>query len=213
MPDPFTLLNARGAARPVDPVPPAEDGLRRRGDSGAGGTRAQQRTHGTEPLRHTPPHGQALRLRAKAARQRTLVPDPRERIDLGRQRIDLRVRPLTRTLSVLLVALLAASALAVAGSASAARSAPVLTLTTGTKTYRGTGITSLGALGLRRTARVTWRHPSGGRLKLETGPRSFPLVTTVKRSGSIKLRAGTYRELRVATRGGWRIDISILSKR
>jgi hypothetical protein len=66
---------------------------------------------------------------------------------------------------------------------------------------------------LRRTARLTWRHPRGGRLKLETGPQRFPLVTTVKRSGSIKLRAGTYRELRVVTRGGWRIDTSTLSKR
>jgi hypothetical protein len=186
---------------------------------GAGAIRAQdvpgrsERTDGTEPLRHTPHHRQALRLRARAARRRTLAPDPRQRIDLGCQRIDLRVRPLTRTLSVLLVALLAAGALAVAGSASAARSAPVSTLTTGTKTYRGTGITSLGALRLRHTARLTWRHPRGGRLKLQTGPQHFPLVTTVKRSGSIRLRAGTYRELRVVAGGGWRIDISILSKR
>jgi hypothetical protein len=164
-------------------------------------------------LRHTPHHRQALRLRAKTARQRTLAPDPRQRVDLGCQRTDLRVRPLTRTLSVLLVALLAAGALAVAGSASAARPTPVLTLTKGTKTYKGTGTRSLGGLDLRRTARLTWRHPRGGRLKLETGPQRFPLVTTVKRSGSIKLRAGTYRALRVVTRGGWRIDISTLSKR
>jgi hypothetical protein len=157
---------------------------------GAGAIRAQdvpgrsERTHGTEPLRHTPHHRQALRL-----------------------------RPLTRPLSVLLVALLAAGALAVAGSAWAVRSARVPTLATGTKTYRGTGITSLGALGVRHTARLTWRHPRGGRLKLQTGPQHFPLVTTVKRSGSIRLRAGTYRELRVVAGGGWRIDISILPKR
>ena len=164
---------------------------------GAGAIRAQdvpgrsERIHGTEPLRHTPHHLQALRLhpRATAAGQRGLA------------------------LSVLLVALLAAGALAVAGSAAAARPAPVPTLTTGTKTYRGTGITSLGALTVRHTARLTWRHPRGGRLKLQTGPQHFPLVTTVKRSGSVRLRAGTYRQLRVVAGGGWRIDISILSKR
>lgn len=164
-------------------------------------------------MRYTPHHRQALRLRATAAGQRALAPHPRQRIDPGCQRIDPRARPLTRPLSVLLVALLAAGALAVAGSASAARSAPVSTLTTGTKTYRGTGITSLGALNVRHTARLTWRHPRGGRLKLQTGPQHFPLVTTVKRSGSIRLRAGTYRQLRVVAGGGWRIDISILSKR
>jgi hypothetical protein len=141
------------------------------------------------------------------------VPDPCQRGDLGCQRIDLRVLALDRTLSILLVALLAAGVLAVAGSASAARSVPVLTPTAGTKTYRGTGITSLGALGVRRTARLTWRHPRGGRLRLETGPQHFPLVTTVKRSGSIRLRAGTYRQLRVVTLGGWRIDIRTLSTR
>jgi hypothetical protein len=168
---------------------------------GAGAIRAQdvpgrsERTHGTEPLRHTPHHLQALRLRPRVTAARQITPAPH------------------RLLSVLLVALLAAGALAVAGSASAARSAPVPTLTTGTKTYRGTGMTSLGALGVRRTARLTWRHPRGGRLRLETGPQHFPLVTTVMRSGSIRLRAGTYRQLRVVTRGGWRIDISTLSKR
>jgi hypothetical protein len=148
-----------------------------------------------------------------AVRQRALMSDARQRIDLGCVRIGLRALSLTRTLAVLLGALLAAGVLAVAGSASVARSAPVSTLTSGTKTYRGTGIMALGALSLRHTARLTWRHPHGGRLKLETGPQRFPLVSTVKPRGSIRLRAGTYRGLRVVTGGGWRIEISTLSKR
>jgi hypothetical protein len=34
-------------------------------------------------------------------------------------------------------------------------------------------------------------------------------VITSSRSGSVRLRAGTYRGLRTLTRGGWRITITV----
>ena len=67
-------------------------------------------------------------------------------------------------------------------------------------------------LRLRRTAKLTWRHPAGGELRLLTSVRGggqFPLVTTAARSGSVRLRAGTYRGLRVQATGGWRITAAI----
>jgi len=102
-----------------------------------------------------------------------------------------------------------------AGSATRAEWAPAavgaVTLTQGQKIYRGSGNQGLGTLRLKRTAKLTWRHPGGGRLRLLTSAsrgRQFPLVTTTFKSGSVRLRAGTYRGLRVLTRGGWRITIT-----
>jgi hypothetical protein len=86
-----------------------------------------------------------------------------------------------------------------------------VTLTQGQKIYRGSGNKDLGVLRLKRTAALTWRHPGGGRLRLLTSAsrgRQFPLVTTTFRAGSVRLRAGTYRGLRVLTRGDWRITIT-----
>jgi hypothetical protein len=90
-----------------------------------------------------------------------------------------------------------------------------VTLTNGQKVYRGTGNRSLGTLRLTRTARLTWRHPRGGRFRLLTSAsrgRRFPLVSTTFRTGSVRLRAGTYRGLRVQTRGGWRITITTVKR-
>ena len=86
------------------------------------------------------------------------------------------------------------------------------TLSQGQKVYRGSENQSLGTLRLKRTAKLAWRHPSGGRFRLLTSAsrgRQFPLVTTAFRKGSVRLRAGTYRGLRVLTRGGWQITITI----
>lgn len=101
-----------------------------------------------------------------------------------------------------------------AGGASAAAT-PSIRLSKGQHIYRGTGNRKLGILRLTRTARLTWRHPRGGRFRVLTkaGKSEFPLVTTVARRGTVKVRAGTYRGLRAATRGGWRITITILKSR
>jgi hypothetical protein len=98
---------------------------------------------------------------------------------------------------------------------SARKVARTVTLTQGQKVYRGSGNRSLGTLSMRRTARLAWRHPSGGRFRLLTSAsrgRRFPLVTTSFRAGSVRLRAGTYRGLRVQTRGGWQITITTLKR-
>jgi hypothetical protein len=42
--------------------------------------------------------------------------------------------------------------------------------------------------------------------------RQFPLVITSSRTGSVRLRAGTYRGLRMLTRGGWRITLTVLKR-
>lgn len=126
---------------------------------------------------------------------------------------------MTRRLTALLVGVaVTAGAIAVVAGASAqsARTPAAVrtvTLSEGQRIYRGTGNRGLGTLLLRRTAKLTWRHPSGGRLRvLTSGPRGlqFALVSTAFRTGSVRLRAGTYRNLRVQTRGGWRITITTL---
>jgi hypothetical protein len=126
-----------------------------------------------------------------------------------------------RRVTALLVGTAVAAAVAPVAAESSARSesarkvAKTVTLTQGQKVYRGTGNRSLGTLRLRRTARLAWRHPSSGRFRLLTSAsrgRQFPLVTTTFRAGSVRLRAGTYRGLRVQTRGGWRITITTLKR-
>jgi hypothetical protein len=111
-------------------------------------------------------------------------------------------------------AALVAAAVAAAGAAPAAPAArPVtVTLRKGQHVYRGQGNSSLGTLRLLRAAKLSWRHPPGGSLRLVTSAgrgRQFPLVITSSRSGSVRLRAGTYRGLRTLTRGGWRITIAV----
>jgi hypothetical protein len=122
-----------------------------------------------------------------------------------------------RLTALLVIATVAATATTVAASSEAAPAAgKTVTLASGQKVYRGTGNTSLGTLRVTRTARITWGHPSGGRLRLMTSAsrgQQFPLVTTTFRKGSVRLRAGTYRGLRVEARGGWRITITILRRR
>jgi hypothetical protein len=125
-----------------------------------------------------------------------------------------------RRVTALLVGAAVATAVAPATAGSAARSertaaATTVTLSQGQKVYRGSGNRSLGTLRLRRTARLTWRHPPGGRFRLLTSAsrnRRFPLVTTTFRTGSVRLRAGTYRGLQVLARGGWRITITIVNR-
>jgi hypothetical protein len=115
-----------------------------------------------------------------------------------------------------LTALLLALVTAAIGAAAAPAATGTATLASGQKVYRGTGNRGLGALRLLRTAKLTWRHPHGGRLTLLTsaaGGRRVPLVTTTFKSGSVRLRAGTYRGLRVQTHGGWRITITALARR
>jgi hypothetical protein len=126
-----------------------------------------------------------------------------------------------RRVTALLVGAAVATAVAPVAADSSARSqgalkiASTVTLAQGTKVYVGSGNRSLGTLRLRRTARLTWRHPSGGRFRLLTRAsrrRQFPLVTTTFRTGSVRLRAGTYRGLRVQARGGWRITLTTLKR-
>jgi hypothetical protein len=81
----------------------------------------------------------------------------------------------------------------------------------GQRVYKGTGNTNLGGLQLGRTARLTWRHPRGGRLRLltsGTGSTQYAVLTTAFRSGSVALRAGSYRGLLLQTGGGWRITVT-----
>ena len=109
----------------------------------------------------------------------------------------------------------AAVAAAVAPAAPAAGPATV-TLGTGQHVYRGQGNRNLGTLRLLHAAKLAWRHPQGGRLRLVTSGgrgRQAPLVITSSRSGSVRLRAGTYRGLRTLTRGGWRITITVPARR
>jgi len=122
-----------------------------------------------------------------------------------------------RRVTALLVGAAVAVAAGPVATSAGARSEPApakartVTLSQGQKIYRGTGNRSLGTLRLRRTARLTWRHPRGGRFRLLTSAsrgRQFPLVSTTFRTGSVRLRAGTYRGLRVLTRGGWRITFT-----
>jgi hypothetical protein len=121
-----------------------------------------------------------------------------------------------RVTAVLVGAAVAAAAAPVAAGSSvrserAAAAPGTVTLTRGQKVYSGSGNRNLGTLRLRRTAKLEWRHPSGGRFRLLTSAsrgRQFPLVTTAFRNGSVRLRAGTYRGLRVLARGGWRISIT-----
>jgi hypothetical protein len=118
-----------------------------------------------------------------------------------------------RLTTLLVIATVAATAASSEGAPAAGKTP---TLASGQKVYRGTGNRSLGTLRVTRTARITWRHPSGGRLRLMTSAsrgQQFPLVTTTFRTGSVRLRAGTYRGLRVEARGGWRITITILRRR
>jgi hypothetical protein len=119
----------------------------------------------------------------------------------------------TPRLRALLLA--AAVAGATSGAAAAATAPKTVVLQRGQHVYKGTANTSLGTLALGRTARLTWRHPRGGRLRLLTsgGGSQFALLTTASRSGSVALRAGTYRGLRVQTRRGWRITVTTSTRR
>jgi hypothetical protein len=114
------------------------------------------------------------------------------------------------------VRVIAALVTAAVVAAVAPASAATVTLATGQHVYRGQGNRSLGTLRLRHAAKLTWRHPHGGPLRLVTSAgrgREAPLVITNSRSGSVRLRAGTYRGLRTLTRGGWRITITVPARR
>jgi hypothetical protein len=118
--------------------------------------------------------------------------------------------------ALLVIAAVAATASVATSSEAAPAVGRTATLASGQKVYRGTGNRSLGTLRVTRTARLAWRHPSGGRLVLLTSAgrgQQLPLVTTTFRTGSVRLRAGTYRGLRVVARGGWRITITTLRRR
>jgi hypothetical protein len=123
----------------------------------------------------------------------------------------------SRLTTLLVIATVAATGAAVTASSEAAPApGKTVTLRSGQKVYRGTGNRSLGTLRVTRTARLSWRHPRGGRFVLWTNAgrgQQVPLVTTTFRNGSVLLRAGTYRGLRVSARGGWRITITTLRRR
>jgi hypothetical protein len=110
-------------------------------------------------------------------------------------------------------AVLVAVAVAAAMTQAAPAAAPgTVTLGKGRHVYRGQGKRDLGTLRLLRAAKLSWRHPQGGGLRLVTSAsrgRQFALVITSSRSGSVRLRAGTYRGLRTLARGGWRITITV----
>jgi hypothetical protein len=121
-----------------------------------------------------------------------------------------------RLTALVVIAAVAAAAGPMTASGTARSAASTVTPASGQKVYRGTANRSLGTLRVVRTAKLTWRHPSGGRLELLTSGsrgRRFPLVTTTFRTGSVRLRAGIYRGLRVQTHGGWRITITALRRR
>ena len=118
------------------------------------------------------------------------------------------------------VAVVVAAAPAAASSAArsereSAAAAQTVTLAVGQKVYRASGNQGLGTLRLKRTAALTWRHVVGGRFRLLTSAgraRQFPLVTTVLPTGSVRLRAGSYRGLLVQARGDWRLTITTLKR-
>jgi hypothetical protein len=113
-------------------------------------------------------------------------------------------------------AVVAAAVAAAVAPAAPAAAPPTVTLGKGQHVYRGQGNRSLGTLRLLHAAKLTWRHPQGGPLRLVTSAsrgRQAALVITNSRSGSARLRAGTYRALRTLTRGGWRITITVPARR
>jgi len=90
----------------------------------------------------------------------------------------------------------------------AAANARVTLMSEVTRTFRGTGRKSLGQIRLRRTMKLTWFHPRGGRLRITTGrKRPFLLLSTTRKQGSIALRRGTYDAVQVSTSGSWRIQL------
>lgn len=127
---------------------------------------------------------------------------------------------MTRRVTTLLVAAAVAAAAAPVAAVGRTPSEPApaartVTLGKGQKVYRGQGNRGLGTLRLLRAAKLSWRHPQAGRLRLMTSAGrdlQFPLVITSSRTGSVRLRAGTYRGLRMLTRGGWRITITVLKR-
>jgi hypothetical protein len=109
-------------------------------------------------------------------------------------------------------ALVAAAVAAAVAPAAPAAAPPVVTLGKGRHVYRGQADRALGTLRLLRAAKLSWRHPPGGPLRLTTSAgrgRRAPLVVTSSHSGSLRLRAGTYRDLRTVTHGSWRITITV----
>jgi hypothetical protein len=110
------------------------------------------------------------------------------------------------------VRVIAALVTAAVVAAVAPAAAATVTLATGQHVYRGQGKRDLGTLRLRRAAKLTWRQPQPDRLRLTTSAgrgRRALLVITSARSGSVRLRAGTYRGLRTLARGAWRITITV----
>lgn len=121
---------------------------------------------------------------------------------------------MTPRLRALLLAAAVAGIMPVAAGAAPAPARVVLAH--GQHVYTGTGNAGLPALQLDRTARLQWRHPRGGQLRVLTrdsrGAR-FILLATAFRSGSLTLRAGTYPALRVQARGGWRLTVTTLARK
>lgn len=74
------------------------------------------------------------------------------------------------------------------------------------KTFSGGGPGRLGTVRVGRLSRLSWHHPLGGPLRV-VGSRRQLLLSDRRVRGQLRLRPGIYRDLRVATRGRWRIVI------
>ena len=71
--------------------------------------------------------------------------------------------------------------------------------------FAGSGNAGLGTLVIRSRSVLSWNaaHPS---IQIFTA-RGFLLVSSHASSGSVQLSRGTYTGMRVATRGGWSIEL------
>jgi hypothetical protein len=71
--------------------------------------------------------------------------------------------------------------------------------------YAGNGDKAIGAMVIKTPVTLTW---SAAKPKIQVFTRSgFVLVNSTKSSGSVRISQGTYRGVRVASRGSWTITL------
>jgi hypothetical protein len=115
-------------------------------------------------------------------------------------------RHLLRVLvGVLAVTVLAAGASGVGQAAASKEGAAGAREAAYNRTFSGSGNRRLGTLRLRRAAVLRWR--TRGALFQVSERHGFLLVNTRARRGHVRIHRGTYRGVRVATRGRWTITI------
>jgi hypothetical protein len=113
---------------------------------------------------------------------------------------------MVKTLAALLIAAGLAVGTAGIGQAAARKDAPGAVRQAAYKrAFSGTGNRKLGTLRLRRSAVLRWRT-RGGVLQISER-HGFLLLNTRARRGHLRIHRGTYRGVRVAARGHWRITI------